>query len=90
MLTTVTAQSDPEFFFGLRGAAPLFSIVTAMTVRTFPVPQTVRRHRGRSCQPRVAWAACWKLGLRTLQQRLRDQQHLAHALDREPIALRGL
>lgn len=54
MLTTVTAQSDPEFFFGLRGAAPLFSIVTAMTVRTFPVPQTVRRH-GRSCQ--AAWAA---------------------------------
>jgi len=42
VLTTVTAQSDPELFFGLRGGAPIFSIVVAMTVRTFPVPQQVR------------------------------------------------
>ena len=41
MLTTVTAQSDPELFFGLRGGGPLFGIVVSMTVRTFPVPKMV-------------------------------------------------
>ncbi|GAB7046549.1 FAD-binding oxidoreductase [Catenuloplanes indicus] len=37
-LRTVTASSDPELFFGLRGGKSNFGIVTAMEFGLFPVP----------------------------------------------------
>ncbi|KAI1176593.1 FAD binding domain-containing protein [Nemania sp. FL0916] len=36
----VTAQSDPDFFWGLRGAGPNFGIVTSATVKAYPASGT--------------------------------------------------
>lgn len=36
---TVTAQNNPELFWGLRGAGPNLGIVTSATVRAYPTPK---------------------------------------------------
>jgi hypothetical protein len=38
-LTTVTAQSDPELFWAVRGGQARFGIVTALELDLFPVPR---------------------------------------------------
>ena len=49
----VTAQSDPDLFFGLRGAGGNLGVVIEYSTMTFPTPPVVRSH----CKPQ-ANAAC--------------------------------
>ena len=39
--STITAASDPDLFFGFRGAGGMLGVVTAYTTVTFPVPPVV-------------------------------------------------
>ncbi|TIC81705.1 FAD-binding oxidoreductase [Nocardioides sp. GY 10127] len=40
-VTTVTAESDPDLFWAIRGAGANFGIVTALQVRLHPVPEQI-------------------------------------------------
>ncbi len=39
---TITASSDPDLFFGFRGAGGALGVAIAYTTATFPIPTNVR------------------------------------------------
>ena len=41
-LARLDYKSDPELFFGMRGAGGMLGVAVSMTVKTHPIPQTVR------------------------------------------------
>nr|QOL01108.1 putative extracellular protein CSOL_035 [Pseudococcomyxa simplex] len=71
-LARLDYKSDPELFFGMRGAGGMLGVAVSMTVKTHPIPQTTTNatyafNISRAQEVVTWWEAWFKASPRTLE-----------------------